>query len=334
MVKIFRSTRLATAAATVALLGLCASAAPTPQETPDSLYAEPETMGTVTEPQGENYAAPKKLNPKLARVTLYRPAQGFAAGVAHLEVNGHYHTSLQLGGFTEICVEPNDFKLAAHMVKTGGELKNDQDATAALKPQAAQDLYVRVFESGDSRATLTPVKSDVALTELKDTRRQIHAATRVAEAKECFEPEPHAVAPLKAQDKVVKETIVLGADALFGFGKSDIKGISATGRAALDELIVRLQKTYGNDDTVFLHVTGHADPLGNPVSNKRLSDARAMAVRGYMIEGGMSAKRITGEGMGAEQLVVVTCGKTATPESIECNKPNRRVVVSVQVLAR
>lgn len=342
MVNLFRSTHAITTAATLALLGLCTSVtfaqtkaqttpAPTQQAAPTSLYAEPETTGSVTEPQGENYVAPKKLNPKLARVTLYRPAQGTAPGAAHLQINGHYHTSLQLGGFTEICVEPSDFKLAAHMVQTGAELKNYHDATAKLKPEAAQNLYVRVAEYGDNRATLTPVRAEVAQSELKDTRRQIHAATRVAQAKECFEPEPR---PIKAQDKVVKETIVLGADALFGFGKSDIKSISATGRTALDELIARLQKTYGNDETVFLHVTGHADPLGNPVSNKRLSEARAMAVRGYMLEGGMSAKRITGEGMGAEQPVVATCGKTATPESIECNKPNRRVVVSVHVLAR
>jgi OOP family OmpA-OmpF porin len=303
----------------------------TQQPAPASAYADPETTGSVTEPQGEDYVAPKKLNPKLARVTLYRPASGFTPGVAHLEVNGHYHTSLQLGGFTEICVEPAPFELAAHMVQTGAELKNFQDATATLKPEAAQNLYVRVIEYGDSRATLTPVRADIAQAELKDTRRQIHAASRVAEAKDCVEPEPK---PVAKPEKIVKESIVLGADALFAFGKSDIQGISAQGRDALDELIGHLQKAYGSDDSARIQITGHADPLGSPVANKRLSEVRALAIRSYFIQGGMNAKRITGEGVGAAQPVITTCGKTATPESIECNKPNRRVVVSVQVKAR
>jgi outer membrane protein OmpA-like peptidoglycan-associated protein len=301
---------------------------------PSSDYAELENAGSVTEPQGEDYVVPKKLNPKLARVTLYRPAQGFTPGVAHLEVNGHYHTSLQLGGYTEICVEPADFQLAAHMVQTGEELNNFQDATTTLKLQATQNLYVRVFEYGDGRATLTPVKGDIALAELQNTRRQIHAATRVAEAKACVEPDPRTVGASAKPDRIVKESIVLGSDALFGFGKSDIKGISVTGRAALDDLIAHLQKQYGSDDSILLHITGHADPLGNSASNKRLSEARAMAIRAYMLEAGISAKRITGEGVGSEQPVITTCGKTANPETIECNKPNRRVVVSVQVLAR
>ena len=334
--RLFSSPRAAALATALALLGVCAAHAQAKPETqkqaaPTSAYADPEVAGSVTEPQGEGYVAPQKLNPKLARVTLYRPAQGFAPGVAHLEVNGHYHTSLQLGGYTEVCIEPADFQLAAHMVQTGGELKNFQDATTTLKPQAAQNLYVRVFEYGDGRATLTPVKPDIAQAELKDTRRQIHAATRVAEAKECVEPEPR---PAPAPRIVKKESIVLSADALFAFGKADVKGISAQGRDSLDELIGRLQKEYGSDDNALIQITGHADPLGNPAANKRLSEARALAIRSYFIQGGMSAKRITGEGVGDTQPVIATCGKAANPESIECNKPNRRVVVNVQVTAR
>jgi hypothetical protein len=173
-----------------------------------------DTTGSVTEPLGEGYVAPSKLNPKLARVTLYRPSQGFAPGVAQLEINGHYHTSLQRGGFTEICVEPASFELAAQMVFIDGEFKNVQDIIATLKPEAAQNLYLRVITDGDSRATLTPVSANIALVELKNTRRQIHAATRYSQAKDCIESEPVAK---------------LSADTLFAFGKSDIQGrMSAT----------------------------------------------------------------------------------------------------------
>lgn len=324
--RLVSNPRAVAISAALALLGtfaVCVQAQQAPA--PTSAYVDLETTGSVTEPQGESYVAPKKLSSKLARVTFYRPAQGSAPGVAHLEVNGHYHTSLQLGGFTEICIAPADLQLAAHMVQTGSELKNHQDATTTLKPQAAQNLYVRVFEYGNGRANITPVKADIALAELKDTRRQIHATSRLAAAKECFEPEPRIVK---------KESIVLSADALFAFGKADVKGISIKGRNALDELIARLQKEYGNDEKALIQITGHADPLGNPAANKRLSEARALAIRSYMIQGGMSADRITGDGVGDTQPVIATCGKTTSPKSIECNKPNRRVVVSVQVTAR
>ena len=217
------------------------------------------------------------------------------------------------------------------MVHTGGEINKLQNATATLKSQAAENLYVRVFEYGDGRATLTPVKLDIAQTELKETRRQIHAVSRLAEAKPCVEP---ASRPVAAANTVKKESIVLGADTLFTFGKADIKDIVPQGRAEMDALITRLQKEYGNDETTLIRVTGHADPLGNPASNKRLSETRALAIRNYMIAGGMKSDRVTSQGVGDEQPVVTSCGKTVTPETIECNKPNRRVVVSFEVKAR
>ena len=102
----------------------------------------------------------------------------------------------------------------------------------------------------------------------------------------------------------------------------------------MDELVARLQKDYGNQEGLQIQITGHADPLGNPASNKRLSKTRAEAIRTYMVNGGMNAKNITAVGAGSEQPVITTCAKTATPEAIECNKPNRRVVVGVQVMAR
>lgn len=316
-------------ASTVAAFALvCGFATSVQAQLQSNAPAYADTTGSVTEPLGEGYLAPSKLNPKLARVTLYRPSQGFARGVAHLEINGHYHTSLQRGGFTEICVEPASLELATQMVFIDGELKNYQNANATLKPEAAQNLYLRVITDGDNRANLTPVSANIALAELKNTRRQIHAVSRYSQPKGCLDS-----APVAKQENTVKETIVLSAYALFEFDKSDIQSITAKGRDSLDEVIARLRKEYGSDDNVVIQITGHADPLGNPAANKRLSKARALAIRSYFIQGGMSAERITGDGVGAEQPVIATCGKTATPESIECNKPNRRVVVVVSVQA-
>lgn len=291
--------------------------------------------GSVAVPQGRAYIAPKTRSPQLARVTFYRPAQGFSTGVASISINGHFHAALQLGGYNEVCLEPNAVEVAAQMVHTGGELKNSKDDTATLKPQAAQDLYVRVFEYGDGRATLTVVREEVAIPELKEVRRQLHAISRYSDAKSCYSAEARTGADHDESVEVVtKERVVLSTDALFAFDRGDIDGMTPQGRTALADLNSRLQKKYGADKNVMLHITGHADPLGGPLFNQRLSEARAISVRRYLMEGGISAKQMTIEGKGASQPVVNTCAKAATPESIQCNKPNRRVVVVVQELVR
>lgn len=310
----------------------CVHAQPAVKEAAkNSAYVVKENEGTVAEPQAGIYAARRNRNPKLSRVTFYRPAQGFSAGIASISINGHFHAALQLAGYNEICLEPGTFEVAAHMNQSGAELKNSKEDTATLKPQSGEDLYVRVFEYGDGRATLTQVREDIALPELKDVRRQIHAVSRFATGKTCDTDEAHQG---EKAETVTKESVVLGTDALFAFDRGDIDGITPQGRASLTELIARLQKKYGADKGLMIHVTGHADPLGSPLFNQRLSEARAFAVRRFMIEGGISPKQMTIEGRGAEQPVIRTCAKTATPESIQCNKPNRRVVVVVQELAR
>jgi len=341
-----RLAGLATLAATTLLLGLCAGQAQAQaqaQTTPaKSIYASPEREGSVTEPLGDAYVPPRKVDPNLARVTFYRPTHGFAPGVAHLEINGHYLTSLQLGGYTEVCVDPTALKLSARLVQTGETLKNYNDATTTLPTRASDNIFIRVFEYGDGRATFTPVRPDVAQAELKDTRRQIHAASRFAQAKPCFENEAAPFVPASALDTLTgerntpaaKDTIVLGSDALFAFDKSDISSLTPKGRSSLDELIAHYQKQYGNNPSAMFHVIGHADPLGNPATNHRLSEARAFAVRSYMVEKGISPKRITSEGLGSQQLAVSRCAPEATAESIACNKPNRRVVVNVETLSR
>ncbi len=308
------------AAALLVVVGVITSHAVQAQQ------AAEEGLGTVTAPQGEAYTEPKKLAPGVARIVFYRPEQGYASGVSSLEINEHYHTSLQFGTFSELCMPPGRLTLASHMVQTGAALKDYQDATAALPIKAGQTVYFRLRENGDNRATITPVTAGIAISELKSTRRQAHAVSRVPNRVDCL--------PIEARPLKKAEDITIGADALFAFGKSDISGISAQGRDELDQLIAHLQKKYSNQEGVRIQIAGHADPLGNPASNKRLSEARAQAIRNYMVQGGMEPKAITAVGIGAAQPVITTCGKAATPEAIACNKPNRRVVVGVQTLAR
>lgn len=320
------ASAFASALALVGSLALTAHAQT--QSTTQQAIVEVAGEGTVEKPQGSAYVTPKKLNPKLARVTMYRLPKGSAKSVAHLEINGRYHTSLQPGGFSEVCMLPTQFTLAANMVQADDADIVNPKATRSIATTAAQNIYVRVNESDSNTAVITPVNAKVAQSELKNTRRQLHVASRVADLPDCDDS-------VKTAPRVVKtEDIVLASDALFAFGKSDINGISKEGRSALDQLIAKLKSQYGNLEKTQINVVGHADPLGNPEANSRLSSARAKTIRTYLVQGGLNSNKLSSEGRGDTQPVTASCGKTITPETIECNKPNRRVVVAVQVLDR
>src|SRR5258706_2557835 len=71
------------------------------------------------------------------------------------------------------------------------------------------------------------------------------------------------------------EKVTLSADVLFDFGKSTLKD---AGKAKLDELADRLSGATLDE----IKIVGHADRIGKPQSNKRLSEARAETVRIYL----------------------------------------------------
>lgn len=279
----------------------------------------------LSEPMGEFYKPAYGVAASQSRITLYRPSQGYVAGVISVQLNGNYHTSLQLGSFAELCLPATSRAfLSARMQRTGESIKNYTDiTTVSLKP--GQDTFVRVVDMGNSRTLFTVVEAGAALAELQQTRRQMHALSRVDAAQLC-EPEV-ATKPVPTVTQV--EAITLGADALFDFGKADAAGIGSQGRAELDRLIALVQKHYGGVDKTYIEVVGYADPLGNPVSNQRLSAARANAIANYMVAGGIPSSKISSEGRGDSHLIVTDCVRQITPQSIACNKPNRRVVVAV-----
>lgn len=79
-------------------------------------------------------------------------------------------------------------------------------------------------------------------------------------------------------------------------------------------------------------VTGHTDRIGNLAYNQKLSEARAVVVKDYLISKGVDQKLIFWEGKGPKQPVPVTkfCdNKMGRKQLIECLAPNRRVTVEV-----
>ena len=115
------------------------------------------------------------------------------------------------------------------------------------------------------------------------------------------------------------------ADVLFDFGKSSLKD---AGKAKLDELADRLQGASLDE----IKIVGHADRIGSPQHNKRLSEARAETVREYL-RTRTSARTFEIAGKGSTQPVSNCKGLGADQGSnrrlVQCLQADRRVEIEL-----
>ena len=289
-------------------LGLCVSA-----------FAQSTYKDSRIQAFGQVFTQAERVVDQQTRMIFYRTRQSSGVyGAASVYVNGAYHASLVPGGYSELCMPSGSVELGLKTVEVGRTVKDDLDAITVARNQGGQNQYFRVKEVGRGRQTLQPVTAQEALAELAGTREQIHTVSRVPGAGECT---INRAAPAGPQ------TITLAADALFAFGRSDLYAMSPIGRASLDALVMRLRGEYIKLER--LHVIGHADPIGQPMSNERLSMERAQTVRDYLYQTGLNNVQITSEGRGSREPAVNQCGWGVGPEAINCHAPNRRVVIEI-----
>jgi OOP family OmpA-OmpF porin len=117
----------------------------------------------------------------------------------------------------------------------------------------------------------------------------------------------------------------LASTELFEFNKAVL---TPEARAKLDsEVVAKLRDL---KDVRYVIVNGHADRLGSPQYNQKLSEKRAEAVRAYLVSKGVDAAKVETLGFG-KTLPVKACPDQKDRKGlIECLGPNRRVVVEVQ----
>ncbi len=294
-------------------------------------YAQQATPG-VTAPLGDGFKVPHLLVKEQSRLVFYRLATDAGSGVASVYINGVYQASLQRGAFTEVCLPPSTVEVGARMVTNGVQANDAMDVLNSLTLKAGDDMFVRVSEPTQARAVMLVVRPEHALPELVKLRAQQHTFSRVPDATACQDAPKLAIPATKppsreASSKV--QTITLEADALFDFGKSDVGSIPPKGRRILDHLVDRIKSEFGRGDRVRIQIVGFADSFGSDATNLRLSKERAAAIKAHFVQGGLSASSIKTDGKGDKGRVITTCGVKLTPENVACNKPNRRVVVTV-----
>ena len=135
-------------------------------------------------------------------------------------------------------------------------------------------------------------------------------------------PPPKVVAPPPPPPPPppAPKTTTLSADELFAFDKAVLSDKAA---AALDAIAADLNR---DPKAPMVPIVGYTDRLGSDAYNLRLSQARADAVRNYLVSKGVAASRLQATGKG-EADPVVQCTDKNRDALIKCLAPNRRVVI-------
>jgi outer membrane protein OmpA-like peptidoglycan-associated protein len=109
----------------------------------------------------------------------------------------------------------------------------------------------------------------------------------------------------------------LKSDILFDTGKYNLKPTALTNLSQMAAII----KKYPEN---ILTIKGYTDSTGTPDGNKRLSEARAAAVRDELIKGGVPSNTVSIVGMGRDNPI----GDNNTPDG---RQQNRRVEIEITV---
>ncbi|HET7669002.1 MAG TPA: OmpA family protein [Burkholderiales bacterium] len=143
---------------------------------------------------------------------------------------------------------------------------------------------------------------------------------QVEPAKPVAKPAP-TPAPAPKKPAVVN----LASTELFEFNKATLTGEA---KKKLDNEVIAKLRDIGQ--IRYIVVNGHADRLGSPQYNQRLSERRAEAVRAYLVSKGVDTSKVETLGFG-KTLPEKSCPDQKDRKAlIECLAPNRRVVVEIQ----
>lgn len=204
----------------------------------------------------------------------------------------------------------------------GYELDRRNRATYEAAYRARQDELRRQAEG----------RVEATREELEGTRERLGGAQRTlagtraelqeeqAARKKAESAAAAAIASLQQVASVKEEArgtvITLDGSVLFVSGKSELLPIA---QKKLDDVAKALGDT---DEKQKIVIEGHTDSNGNDDSNQRLSQARAEAVRSYLVQRGMTADRIQAVGRGETMPV-------ASNDTPEGRANNRRVEIIV-----
>lgn len=138
-------------------------------------------------------------------------------------------------------------------------------------------------------------------------------------------PPPVVVAPVRVVPLPLRK-VSFSSDALFDFDSAALK---PAGKSVLNTFVNEIKGVSFD----VIKVTGHSDRIGKRAYNMALSQRRAQAVSGYLVDsGGLPAGKISSTGVnGANPVTTAEQCRGSKPSKalIACLAPDRRVEVEV-----
>lgn len=168
-------------------------------------------------------------------------------------------------------------------------------ATSPEQIECLQPNWRVVVEVNGTKPGLPPKPE--AKSETKPEAKSEAKPEAAAEAKPAPKPKPQLVS---------LKTLVQGNSA-FNFKSATL---NAGGKAELDKFVKMLNEGSGNDKRATtpssIVISGHSDTHEADEGDTALSEARAKAVRDYLVSKGVDQKLIFWEGVGSKQPIPVT----------------------------
>lgn len=184
-----------------------------------------------------------------------------------------------------------------------------KEQAAAAQQQAQQQAQQAALaqQQAQQQAQQSAAQAASAQAELEKARQQL--AQRDAEMHQMQMQQE--LARLAATKKTDRGIIVTLPGIFFDTGKSVLK---AGAKSTLSKIAAQLK----GDANAKVAVEGHTDNTGKPEKNQALSEARANAVRDFLVEQGVPADKVTAVGKGEAEPI-------ATNKTAAGRQQNRRV---------
>ncbi len=213
-------------------------------------------------------------------------------------------------GATESKIKPSKTEAALKFIVVDKEKGPIEGIVIALAGPDGKKFYTKETDSTGYSEVLVPVGKKYGIVYLSLGRQEITTSVDVTD-----EPNQNIRLTLRykrweGKKKGEHERFVLSG-VTFDTGKATIRPDSLPRLDGVVEFMT-------HKPSVRIEISGHTDNVGNPKSNKALSEKRAQACRDYLISKGIEASRIEAVGYGDERPI-------ASNDTPEGRQQNRRI---------
>lgn len=255
---------------------------------------------------GAQYVPVSRVSESLAQVVFYRPTGDVDVGVSNVYVDREFQGALRNGEFTVFCVEPGKHIIEAY-ADDAPNYGGKETPKSIARLNGGKTYFI---ETNRVPGVGTPIAVTRPQAENKLFGYKGGATINRASA-------------VRACDYVGGSPL---GNVLFSFAGKNVSDIEAGGTEIIQSMASHITSLPQGSH---VNVVGHADPVGDPVFNQKLSVQRAETVKKVLISYGVSPSMLFISGQGSSNPAV-DCTDLPNNERNFCNRANRRVDTMIQ----